>query len=182
MIGLLVGAATPQAPLLPPRPNLGPEPWPSAWATYGPYLTIALAVFWIGLTAWRVYGRGAGSRGRRIVGRGPSREAEGAQESLVVWSGRVREALATRVDGREWGARTTEEIAEDPLVTAALGAEGALALVRFLRVADRAKFGTSATEAGPDEVRGLADWASAFVAGKDVERPAAGARSMMSGR
>lgn len=58
---------------------------------------------------------------------------------MIAWSGAVRDALSVRF-GNVWLAKTTEEIAADPGLLLAIGAERLEWLVEFLREADRAKF------------------------------------------
>lgn len=170
MSGRLAGLAAAVAPVLPPRPNLGPEPWPSAWTTYGPFVTTALIALAIGLLAWRVYGRSRARDGAGEPGREADSGAPPGATPLVVWSERVRVALADRLGGTGWAARTTEELADDPTLTTRLGPESAARLVRFLRAADRAKFADDAP-ASRTEIEAWSAWAAAFVAGEEAKAP-----------
>jgi hypothetical protein len=58
---------------------------------------------------------------------------------MAAWSDAVRAALTARL-GVHWQARTTEEIASDTLLAETFGPEAAVDLVRFLGLADCAKF------------------------------------------
>jgi hypothetical protein len=157
---------------LPPRPNLGPEPWPetpplSAWWWW------LLAVAVLAVAAARIL-----RRSRRGRNRAPSTpdHAEPAQrtpaERLIALARMVRESMADRV-GPSWQARTTEEMAEslkdvDPAVRESV--------IRLLLAADRAKFAGGSVD---DDHLGLAEeWAAEALAGLR----AAGASSIQNGR
>ncbi len=175
----ILGDALAQMPVFPPRPNLGPEPWPPPWASYGPWLTTALAVVWLGSAAWWIYRRDQ----RRVAEPGYERTMlpNPAHDPLVIWSDRVRNHLDVQL-GPGWGRRTTVEIALDPAVTDQLGSDQAEALVAFLKAADRAKFADDpAFEL--ESIATWTEWAAGFV-GHSGKRPgsAAGAFLRLMGR
>lgn len=163
------------APILPPRPNLGPEPWPeSPWPTgWLAGLAALLIVAALGILRHR--------RRSRLVaatGDGPSptlAAPDDPQERLIRAADAARAALVARL-GPPWVARTTEEIAEAPEPVAWLGVARAGRLVELLRSADRAKFAgpTTAAPTGEDH------WES-FVA-ELVAEAAAGPSSRIKGK
>jgi len=125
--------ATPEI-LVPPRPNLGPEPWDgdgwSAWASPALALAAAAALTWL---EWR-------ARGRRRSSRLPPPPADDAppEERLLALCDRLRADLAERL-GPTLRARTTEELAADPRVAELLGAD-LPRLAEILGAGDRFKF------------------------------------------
>src|SRR5262249_52879285 len=133
---------------------------------------LSLALIILGLAAGWLWWSNK-QRRRRSSRRGRTAERLSSFEApMALWSAQIRDALIVRF-GPAWGAKTTEEIAAEPALAAALGPEGAEQLVRFLHEADRARFaGTEAAAAhGPE----WAAWVAAFVA-------EAGARSRSNGR
>ncbi|WP_435021936.1 hypothetical protein TA3x_002640 [Tundrisphaera sp. TA3] len=122
--------------LIPPRPNLGPEPWEEpgglgpAWIGGG--LALALALILV-------------ARRRRLARKRPAGESDGPSDGgagLDPWvaaSERAREALV-RAFGPGWRSRTTEEIEADPMLADRLGPDHATRLVALFRRADLAKF------------------------------------------
>lgn len=102
---------------------------------------------------------------------------------MAAWSTAIRAALGARFGGH-WQARTTEEIAADPTLGERLGPEPAAELVRFLALADLAKFddrdGLQSPLPDPDLAPG---WLVALVASTSPSSvPAAGARSRIKGK
>lgn len=126
--------------LVPPRPNLGPEPWPEPAAT--PWLAIAMSaaaiVALLAAWAWR---RRKAPRGRQTPSTpGASAAADpGPRGRLVSLSESVRDALTTRF-GQSFRARTTEELAVDDRLVELLGEDGFRDLMQFLDRVDRVKF------------------------------------------
>ncbi len=131
------------APSLPPRPNLGPEPWPEppagsrewvAWA-------VAVAVVLVVVMVWRWSRR----RRRPIQGRIPVAGGPGAvseepaPERVVRLSAEVRRALADRL-GSPLPAMTTEEVLARMAAEPAFSKDGLEPLRSLLREADRVKF------------------------------------------
>ena len=166
--------------LVPPRPNLGPEPWAETrpWGADLPVLGVVMAL------AIAVTGAGWGLRRLRARGRHASRtsgstaapmsDPPSRRERLIALSRAVREALVVRF-GPAWGSKTTEEIAREAGLAEAFGPEDAARLLRFLHEADRAKFadeGEPPSTPSPDLGE---DWVGAFVA-------AAGAKSTIRGK
>lgn len=162
--------------LVPPRPNLGPEPWPESglpwiWITALAIAT-AMVVAWIW---WRLRRRpgavGAASTlpSHAIPASNPN------PEGVVALAETARAALVSRF-GSPWRARTTEEVATDPGLAETFGPETVERLVSLLRAADRSKF--AADGSGPqrdEDTEAWALWVASFVA-------AAGARSMIKGK
>ena len=124
--------------LVPPRKNLGPEPWPDT-SSYQRLWTVTagLALLVVAWFSWRSV--------RRRLGRSLERQA--APETLDVTSrGRLvalstsaKSALAARF-GSTWRAKTTEELAVEPALAELLGPEMLQELIEFLDLIDRLKF------------------------------------------
>lgn len=160
--------------LVPPRPNLGPEPWP-ARLSFGVRETAAcvLIVALLGLAVWYWL------RPRRRCGTKVGSAAHGRQESdsprerLIARAEAIRASLADRFDP-SWLASTTEEIAGQAVLVEAFGSELASRLVQFLSLADRAKFALD----DADELQGgdWDGWTSEYLT------TAAGASSRIKGR
>ncbi len=124
--------------LVPPRPNLGPEPWsverPSQW----PLVVAGLitAVLLAGLI-WMIRRR---RRGRPSVPPPqPVAFPDTPDAQLLSLAVQARESLATRF-GPALRARTTEEISSDAVVKQGLGDEHFATLIRLLSTADHWKF------------------------------------------
>ncbi|MEW4569749.1 hypothetical protein AB1L88_17945 [Tautonia sp. JC769] len=144
----------PAEPIVPPRPNLGPEPWPDP-APGGEWAPVALALL-IGLLAAGL-GLGFRSRSRRRArrraggpggDRGPSSRQSGSspEDRRIRRAEVLRDALVNAF-GPSWNAKTTEEIGADPALPARLGPEASARAVAILAEADRAKF--AGPSAGP---------------------------------
>ncbi|HWE36861.1 MAG TPA: hypothetical protein VG406_09875 [Isosphaeraceae bacterium] len=164
------------APLIPPRPNLGPEPWaeegnPRGWVAWSVVALVVLAAVAV------IVARRRGAKRRKTSKRQMVNISNGSlptepRERLVAWSGRARGALVGRF-GAAWGARTTEEIAADEALASLLDPGRFEGLVRLLRQADRAKFAGIGDDQGED----WEPWVAAFVA-----ELAAGATSRINGK
>jgi hypothetical protein len=169
------GAAEPldQLPviLIPPRPNLGPEPFekPSrvnAWP-------VAAAVTFVVIVLCLVLRR----RARRIAVSTTAQPASGntPADAVHALADSVRAQLVLRF-GDPWRARTTEQIAESHAIAEALGAESFQMLVAFLQAVDVVKY-SGQENANSDTIRAeWSNWAAHFVA------DAAGARSATTGK
>ncbi len=162
--------------LIPPRPNLGPEPLIDSQASVNLGFGIGIAIL-LALLAliFVVFLRRRSRRGKRLSGvpMFPDTSDESERERMIAWSIAVREALASRF-GNVWKARTTEEIADDPQLLAQIGSERSERLIRFLREADRAKFADSSAALDYFDFDGLAELLT-------PPAPAAGARSKTNG-
>jgi hypothetical protein len=117
--------------LVPPRPNLGPEPWPEQRPWF-PLLWIAAGLL--------VISRLRARRKRPPQNVRPSVGTDATpRERLVALSDTIREDLSTRF-GASWRAKTTEELSADGQLEELLGAEMFPDLIRLLDRVDRLKF------------------------------------------
>ncbi len=174
-----------KAVLVPPRPNLGPEPLPRSLSitqlVLAGVLLAGLAIMVLsGLIRIRRRRRRRFDKPPIAVPAGPFASR---REQMAAWSTAIRAALAVRLGGH-WNARTTEEIAADQTLLERLGPEPAAELVRFLALADLAKFddreGLQPPLPDPDLAPG---WLAALVASAlPSSVPAAGARSRIKGK
>ncbi len=125
--------------LLPPRPNLGPEPWQDSRSSTGVLLALAVIAFLI--LGWPHF---------RWLRRRPSRlhpddiayqhrPDASPRERLVGLSNSIREALTVQY-GSTWRAKTTKELAADTQLVETVGPEGFDELIRFLDQVDLLKF------------------------------------------
>jgi hypothetical protein len=175
------------ASLVPPYPNLGPEPLTQHWYEGGRPVGVGLilavvAAFVLMLRAWRKQGRQAAPDGARAGGSEADGTVAAVRDRFIARSTAVRTALVERF-GNPWRAKTTEEVA------VALGGDGSVdgdlveRLVGFLHLADLAKFGGAQFDGAAGALsaqRGPVDpdgWCAELVAGL-----AAGARSTISGK
>lgn len=119
-----------------PRPNLGPEPWPStalpsSWWLLGAVPLLA-GVWWL-----------ARRRNRLLMGLQSLSETLSEplleRDRLLALADRIREALSKQF-GASWSAKTTEEIAEALTTAESIEPIHRETLVRLLNEADRAKF------------------------------------------
>ncbi len=171
-----------RAVLVPPRPNLGPEPLPPSRLSTGPLVLGGLALAFLIAIALVARRRRRPRRSRTTATQAPPRARNGDPSSprdrMIDWSDAVREALVARF-GPAWRAKTTEEIAVEDALVPALGDEQAALLVRFLAAADRLKFaqeGEPAREPAAHSVEDWEPWVAAFVI------PEAGASSKTKGK
>jgi hypothetical protein len=125
--------------LVPPRPNLGPEPWQDP-APSRLLLALAIAAVALLLAAWTwrrrkaLRGRGSGvSSGRTDA------EELGPRGRLVGLSEMIRDALTAQF-GSSFRAKTTEELSADERLVDLLGGDGFRELMQFLDRIDRVKF------------------------------------------
>ena len=176
-----------KAVLIPPRPNLGPEPLPRSLSSGELVLAVVLVTTAaaLGLSGLLRVRRQLRRRDRPGATRfeTPAGPFSSRREQMAAWSAAVRGALATRFGGH-WNARTTEEIAAEQTLAETLGAESAGELIRFLALADLAKFddrdGLQPPLPEPDVTPG---WLVALVASRSISsEPAAGARSRIKGK
>jgi hypothetical protein len=124
---------------IPPRPNLGPEPWPEDQPIAGLLLVaVAAACVLLGWFLWRrVRHRGVQAKPGGLAARGePDNTPRGR---LLALGHSIREALTVQF-GAPWRAKTTEELAADAQLEQVLGCDGLQELIRFLDQVDRLKF------------------------------------------
>jgi hypothetical protein len=143
--------------LVPPRKNLGPEPWPepSPLEPFWIFLAVSTSVL-VASACWRLFGRArARSRPAGTTTDLPDLTPRGR---LVALSNSTKNALAARF-GASWRAKTTEELAAEPTLAEILGPEPLKELIEFLDRIDRLKFAVER----PNQIRQpleaeLADW------------------------
>ncbi len=146
--------------LVPPRPNLGPEPWPIHPNSFGGTIPVTLLVLLV---------VGLGLRVRRGKRRKPREESsplvESSQgdpsprEQLIATSNQIRNALF-QAFGPSWRSKTTEEIGNDRSLIERLDPDDFGRLITFLILADRAKFAGSE----PESLDDWTTWAAGFSA------------------
>ncbi len=125
--------------LVPPRPNLGPEPW-SDPPPIALFLCVAGALACL-LLIWLVRGRLRRVRARRaglaVSSQGPPDTTPRGR--LVALSHSMRDVLANQF-GSAWRAKTTEELSAEPQLAERLGPDQLQELIRFLDQVDQLKF------------------------------------------
>jgi hypothetical protein len=143
--------------LIPPQPNLGPEPW-SNTPSLDPVWPVVAAVFAI-IAAWLAWRIGRRRRIRSPEGPvSPHALDESPRGRLVALSASAKTALATRF-GSAWRAKTTEELAVEPSLAELLGPEMLRELIDFLDRIDRLKFAPHRANRAPQSLEEeLAAW------------------------
>ena len=161
------------SPILPPRPNLGPEPWPvsdhsSPWWLLSAAPVVLLVIWW--------------SRRRRQVAQASNEQVPRvnspvvtASENLIHLVDDVREAMS-RLLGSTWEAMTTEEIAIELPRIEEINQNLCDRTIVYLVAADRAKF--AGGEISADRFAEAELWAADLLSALGK----AGARSSQSGR
>ncbi len=144
--------------LVPPRPNLGPEPWTEPEVTPWLPLALGLAALAVLLLAW-LRRRGA----RRVRGAVPATDGPAAdptpRDRLVGLSETIRDALTAQF-GHSCRAKTTEELSADERLAQLLGPDGFRELIQFLDRIDRLKFAPDRPgENGEDLDEAFRTWA-----------------------
>ena len=146
----------------PPRPNRGPEPWPSRdsgsrGGMFVVMITAALGgVAALGLIAW-------------LTARGLQRRRSRQRETAILnalepgfprWTYEARRLLVEAL-GESWRTKTAEDIAdaESGELAEILGAELARETVRFFRESDQARFGDRSCLAS-SEFSMIKDWSN----------------------
>jgi len=152
--------------LVPPRPNLGPEPWSEVPPSWQLPLAMGLAAATLLLAAFWLLIRRRARRRQEIPSRiQPAIADDSPSAQLLNLAGQVRETLATRF-GPSIRARTTEELSADPAVKEALGDDHFESLIRLLATADQWKFasppGNGQTESLLDELSRWSAWEGVF--------------------
>ena len=130
--------------LVPPRPNLGPEPWSEERSSLWPLLGVGLVLF---AAVWMISRRRR--RRRAVTPPQPVTSLDTPDAQLLSLAVQARETLAARF-GPSLRARTTEEISNDTVLKEALGDDHFQSLIRLLSMADYWKF-ASAPENGQTE-------------------------------
>jgi hypothetical protein len=134
----------PRPVILPPRPNLGPEPLPPLDDPSYPSFAwiVGAALLALGFLFWAVYAR---RRKRPASKRGPETPPDPhepvdiAADSLLSAAERARMLVASRF-GRDRLAFTTEELTSDSAIALALTSTTRARLEALLQAADHAKF------------------------------------------
>jgi hypothetical protein len=127
--------------LVPPRPNLGPEPWrdvPPPSRLLLPAALVAVAVIALVL-AWIWRRRRAALRTRQALAAAETVAEPTPRDRLVGLSESIRDALTVPF-GTSGRAKTTEELAADERLAGLLGDDGFRELIRFLDRIDLLKF------------------------------------------
>jgi len=146
--------------LVPPRPNLGPEPWSETRSVTDAYsVAFALLVILSGAALYGVW------RKRRIArGKGAKppvideRPDAAPRERLIGLAGSLRTALTDRF-GASYRARTIEELSADGDLGKLLGVELFGQLIQFLDQIDQLKFAPARTQNQQQALeQELVDW------------------------
>jgi hypothetical protein len=159
---------TSQRALVPPRPNLGPEPWSETRIDRELPLEIGLALALVLAGVFWIVRRSRAGR-RRMSPAEPQLSAHDNSPGAMLLSlaASVREGLADRF-GPALRARTTEEIAADAAIREALGEVNLEPLTDLLVAADRWKFasepGNGREESLLDDLSNWEAWHKTFLA------------------
>lgn len=162
-------SAPTRAVLVPPRPNLGPDPYPQGAVSPKAFTAAGVGlVFGLLVILWvrrRLKKKRRAAPVPTVAPRPTLADPSTTRDWMIVWSDNVRDALVERF-GPAWRAKTTEEISTDERLADALGSEQATQLLVFLNEADRAKFApeADATWALDDErANDWRDWVTLFL-------------------
>ncbi len=133
-----------KAVLVPPQPNLGPEPLPEPGSVVHALLALVFVIAGLSqlgliLRLLRKLRNRRRLRALRVEQARPAAVPGSLRDQIIARSQEVRAALAARF-GPSWRAMTTEEIAAGPALADHLGPDRAARLIAFLGAADRAKF------------------------------------------
>lgn len=182
--GALAAGDLATASTLPPRPNLGPDPWPEPeWPPAGALVSASLVL----LVTLALAAVAIRRRRRRPWPDPPDTNADAADsdtpttpaERLMHAAATVRAALILRF-GEPWGAKTTEEIAAESALSEALGVERASEIIRLLARADVIRF--AGLECAYDEGRIQCELEAWEALAAEVREAAAGAKTTTNGR
>jgi len=152
-----VNEAAPRG-LVPPRPNLGPEPWADDQSIVGILAaTAALASLMLAWLLWWLIRRGGVRSGRSSLA--PRNQPDATPRGhLVALADSIREALIGQF-GTAWRAKTTEELSADQELEHALGREPFQELIRFLDQVDHLKFAPERSNRHDESIQQeLATW------------------------
>lgn len=128
--------------LVPPRPNLGPDPWsdPQQVSPFLLAMAVLAGLFIVWFVAKRLRRRRKGKDGLdRLI---PQTRDLSARGQLVAHSDSMRDELAHQF-GSAWRAKTTEELSVEPQLEQILGRDQLEELIRFLDQVDHLKFAPS---------------------------------------
>jgi uncharacterized protein (TIGR03382 family) len=127
--------------LVPPQPNLGPEPWRDPDGTPWQMPAAVVATVLVLLAAWLWHRRRAALRSRRsAMPAGVLAVADPTpRDRLVGLSESIRDAMTVQF-GSSCRAKTTEELAVDEKLAQLLGEESFRELIAFLDRIDLLKF------------------------------------------
>lgn len=125
--------------LVPPRPNLGPEPWAGSVQLVPLIALIGGLVFLFGCALFlrRALRRPKRSTGGSLPAADPGEVSP--RDELLTLSASIRNALTQEL-GTAWRAKTTEEVSADARLEELIGAEHLQELGRFLDYVDHLKF------------------------------------------
>jgi hypothetical protein len=125
--------------LVPPRPNLGPEPWsdPPPIALFLWVAGALACLFLIWLVRRRLHRARVNRAGPNLANQAPRDTTPRGR--LVALSHSMRDALTNQF-GTAWRAKTTEELSAEPRLAEVLGADQLEELIRFLDQIDQLKF------------------------------------------
>jgi hypothetical protein len=124
--------------LVPPRPNLGPEPWPGSSSLETVWLFLGIAI--LAVAAWLLSRIVLRRLRRSRHGAAPPEPHDGSPRGrLVALSTSAKSSLASRF-GPAWRAKTTQELATESALRELLGPEKLAELIEFLDRIDRLKF------------------------------------------
>jgi hypothetical protein len=144
--------------LVPPRPNLGPEPWsePNPLATYFVLGAIVAGLFvvWFG---WRRLGRLRAARAVADLSSQNPRDTS-PRGRLVALSHSLRTVLAGQF-GQAWRAKTNEELSAEPRLAELLGHDQLQELIQILNDIDLLKFAPNRSNSHQESLeRQLSAW------------------------
>ena len=170
-------APEPAATIVPPRPNLGPEPLSEPGLS--PAWTVLLAVALLATILFIAANRRrrqtpAAESSSDLEPDGDLAEVPSPREQLIARANSVRSALVSRF-GESWQAKTTEEIAIELETLAVFDAETTASIVALLRDADLAKFSRQSDGHSQRSIQGWDDWVAGFL-------ETAGASSTIKGK
>lgn len=144
--------------LVPPRPNLGPEPWREPAPSSRLLVVLAIVAAAVLLAGWAWRRRSSRARGPGLAIGGQLAADPGPRGQLVGLSETIRDALTAQF-GSSFRAKTTEELAADERLRQLLGEEGFRELMQFLDRIDRLKFAPEGAAGEDDELgRALSAW------------------------